>query len=535
MANPTSSQASSRGTVNTSTTPVSRLNARPHTVFRYRGMKRESVERLDIMAASLRRGMQFSIATMSNSQLVDEAKLLNTRLFESKEEIGPQEKEAIAETLLLMRQKLVYRIQRAAEQQKTTQPVLEHIKWEGKGGQVDNIYPFFMVDHWLTYVKTKPLPKFFLPKPAEIARWSNTKLIAEAERLNNIFLKYLKAKEKTKKEMEPIADTLIVMHGDMTRRLEAATRKQMKFPPVLEGVSWLSENLAGITQGVSPFSMIDIWSLYKSQKQRPKRLVKRYAFEDEVIEGDVPPKPKKCVVPGRITAKKAADRARKAMNSPTRPANFKGELWYYCILWRMEQPAADMWYIDQNGITAIRTREISRLRYYQRAVVNDATVKITRVGSYRLSSALRKKLNRIDREWAKKIVHYRDRWMTKNDRDLLILKLARALTNPEIKKYWLRFHKNARNEIIKLLKESWCNDAYILTKLANFRQIIDQTYSTFHRMLSASGRDPSYAEKLIIARWNKAMNDNNSFLNCKRRYGKQITFKRRTKGHSNGE
>ena len=84
MANPTNNtQSSSRGTATTSTTPDSRLNARPHTVFRYRGMKRESVQRLDSYAASLRQGMQASVRTMSNSQLLDEAKLLNTRLFES--------------------------------------------------------------------------------------------------------------------------------------------------------------------------------------------------------------------------------------------------------------------------------------------------------------------------------------------------------------------------------------------------------------------------------------------------------------------
>ncbi|MCD4801089.1 MAG: hypothetical protein K8R01_05805 [Methanococcoides sp.] len=527
MANPTNNtQSSSRGTATTSTTPDSRLNARPHTVFRYRGMKRESVQRLDSYAASLRQGMQASVRTMSNSQLLDEAKLLNTRLFESKEEIGPQEKEAIAETLILMRQELAYRIQKAAEHQKTTQPVLEHIKWEGKGGHVNDIYPFFMVDYWSTFVKTKSLSKFILPKSAEIAKWTNTKLIEEAEGLNNIFQKYLTAKEKTKKNISPIADTLIVMHNDMDRRIGEATRKQMKFPPILRGVTWLSENLAGIAEGVSPFSMIDIWSLYKSSKQRPKRLVKRYSFGDEVIEGDVPQKPKKCIVPTRITEKKAADRARKAIDIAARLANFKGELWYYCILHRMGKRNADMWWMDQNAFIAAGIFEKDLLVNFKLRIEKDAAVKITKIGNYTLSTKQITKLNKIDKDWARKIVYPEEFGMTKHRADLECIKLAKVLAKPELDKYWVQHlkNRNASRELLKIIRDSWCDDRIILTKLSELRKKTDDAFSQMKTIENSvpncdTSSTAPYLTRKICSRWKKAVDDNNSFLNCKKKYG----------------
>lgn len=523
MANPNNFRSSSRGTTDTSTSPVSRLNARPHSVYRYRGMKRESVQKLDTTAASLRRGMQFSIANMPNSQLVDEAKLLNNRLFESKEEIGPQEKEAIAETLILMRQELAYRIRRAAEQQKTTQPILERIKWEGKGGHVNSIYPFFMIDYWLIYVKTKPLPKFFHPKSAEIVKWTNIKLIEEAEWLNNIFLKYLKAKEKTKKDIELIADTLILMHSDMTRRVEKATRKQMKFPPSLEGVTWLSDNLAGIAEGISPFPMINIWSLYKSQKKRPQRLVQKYTFKDEVIEGRVPPKPKKCIVPKRIAAKKTAERARKAIDNATRPANFKGELWYYCILYRIEQRNTDMWFVVQRDFNAATDYELKLREALRKKIRNDASVKMNKKsGSYILSPKQRRKLNSIDKDWAKNIVS-----KTEHGADLECIKYAKVLAKPELDKYWfrnLKNRRNARSELIKILKHSWCDSNYMLIKLRNFRNEIDDAFGAIKSIEKnipncATSSTVLYLTRKICSRWKEAVKKNNSFLNCKQKYG----------------
>ena len=283
---------------------------------------------------------------------------------------------------------------------------------------------------------------------------------------------------------------------------------------MLEEVKWKENDpLAGIVEGISPFHMIDWWGGFVISKLRvPKLRVPKLRVPKLRVPKES--RPKKCIVPRRITANMAAKHARKVMNNSTRPSNFKGDAWYLCVLRRMEQPSVDMWYMDLNGITAVITHEMNILSNYQKAIENDATVKVTRYGTYMLSLKQRKKLDRIDKDWARKILYPEEWRMTKHQRDLKCIEFARALTNHEMKKYWLRFHKNARNEIIKMLKEAWCDDALILIKLRNFRHQIHDTYRKFLRRISPYGRQPSYAEKLIMDRWRKSLKDKNSFLNC---------------------
>ena len=98
---------------------------------------------------------------------------------------------------------------------------------------------------------------------------SNADLVAAAQRLNDELL--ARADEVGPLARSAIAETLIEMHRELDRRIQEASAKQVKFPPVLEGIRWRPDDpLAGIVEGISPFHMIDWWGAFARTGAQPK-------------------------------------------------------------------------------------------------------------------------------------------------------------------------------------------------------------------------------------------------------------------------
>jgi hypothetical protein len=185
---------------------------------------------------------------------------------------------------------------------------------------------------------------------------------------------------------------------------------------------------------------------------------------------------------------------------------------------KTEDQSADMWYMNYNDMTAVISEEQSLRNYIPKQIRNDASVKVTRVGSYQLTASQRATLDRLHSGWARKVLY----GSTKHQRDLYVLKIAKAIVDPLIRKSWIRFHRDARMTLVKLIREAGNDDAQILVKLANFRGEIDATRSWWHRNIgSRYGSDPGLGAKLIKDRWERAWNDSKSFLNCTRMWGRR--------------
>ena len=115
-------------------------------------------------------------------------------------------------------------------------------------------------------------------KPSKIRLMFNRQLIDTANRLNTKFLKAGPVQQAA------IAKTLLAMHTEMDARIKKAPMvlilKDKNDPyggvawlPKLEGVKWDPDDpLAGIVEGISPFSMIDWWvCAQSSEKASSKR------------------------------------------------------------------------------------------------------------------------------------------------------------------------------------------------------------------------------------------------------------------------
>ncbi len=114
---------------------------------------------------------------------------------------------------------------------------------------------------------------------------SPARLVEEAEKKNDFLLRF--SDDFGPGVQSAIAETLILMFQDMEKRLNENLKKSpiielgedgLPIPP--EGVSWNSEEFAGIVEGISPFHMIDWWISYiepsepvQRQRRRPRRRV----------------------------------------------------------------------------------------------------------------------------------------------------------------------------------------------------------------------------------------------------------------------
>jgi hypothetical protein len=111
---------------------------------------------IDQMRASLEKGFRGMVASMSNTEIIERALHLHDMLFKDKivedeTDPGPQEKSAIAETLLEMHKELNKRIKIG----KNGLPVLEGVKLnydDPTGGIVEGIQPFNMVGWWRGFI-----------------------------------------------------------------------------------------------------------------------------------------------------------------------------------------------------------------------------------------------------------------------------------------------------------------------------------------------------------------------------------------------
>lgn len=161
MSKPTPTQRgiSSRGTCYTGASPSSRLTARPLTLYKYRGMKKEAVEVIDETAATIQRAFQANIPNMSNIAIIEEAKSLNNKILQSADEVGPLEKSAIAETLIKLFDTLDARIKAAPLDNKGL-PIVKGVKWKKNdplAGIIEAISPFGMREYFWDPLIIKPL------------------------------------------------------------------------------------------------------------------------------------------------------------------------------------------------------------------------------------------------------------------------------------------------------------------------------------------------------------------------------------------
>jgi len=115
------------------------------------------VKEIDEMLANLETAFRVRIPQMDNKELINEANKLNDKLFLPKSEVGPKQKSAIAETLILMHKTMDMRIQNAPYDNKMM-PKLKGIRWKPNdplAGIVEGISPFHMIDWWDGFVVAK--------------------------------------------------------------------------------------------------------------------------------------------------------------------------------------------------------------------------------------------------------------------------------------------------------------------------------------------------------------------------------------------
>ncbi|RMF85117.1 MAG: hypothetical protein D6736_17980 [Nitrospinota bacterium] len=135
------------------TTGVTRVTIRPIIEG-----PQESRE-IDEMLALIERAFQSLIPYMSNVEIIEKAKRLDIELRQESSSKGPQEKSAIAETLIKMFETMDQRI-KAAPLDNTGLPKLPGVPWKKNdplAGIVEGISPFHMHEWWRTYlIKSQP-------------------------------------------------------------------------------------------------------------------------------------------------------------------------------------------------------------------------------------------------------------------------------------------------------------------------------------------------------------------------------------------
>ncbi len=179
---------------------------------------------------------------------------------------------------------------------------------------------------------------------------------------------------------QAVATTLVEMHAEMGRRIEAAAGKRLPVgtPPAPVGTHWSSESLAGIPEGISPFHMIEWWGSYlvteKSGRAAGTRTTRTRRGAGARTPGvGVPPNTSS--TPGgrrdRLTPPRSPRGARselgKAVGKPKK-IGIDNEKWWRNI---GSGPAKAVYQMATNWINALRAGVQKSMRRFLKRIVAD--------------------------------------------------------------------------------------------------------------------------------------------------------------------
>ena len=115
---------------------------------------------------------------------------------------------------------------------------------------------------------------------------TNRQLIEEAQRLDTFLMG--RCADFGPEAQSEIAQLLIAMEGEMSRRLRQADIGANNLPN-LEGITWNPDDpLAGTTEAIAPFSMLDVWTTFVRRQPEAPLSVTEIEMEEERVIGEIP-------------------------------------------------------------------------------------------------------------------------------------------------------------------------------------------------------------------------------------------------------